>query len=39
MLPLSKLAPVSDQGLVKGFNGCVAGHHVKGPVATGFIVM
>lgn len=39
MLPLSKWAPVTDQGLVKAFNGCMAGHHMKGPVGTEFIVM
>lgn len=37
MLPLSKCAPVTDQGPVKTFNGCVLGHRrrERGPVGVG----
>lgn len=39
MLPLSKCAPVTDQGLVKTFNDSAAGRHEKGPVGIEFIAM
>lgn len=39
MLPLSKCAPVTDQGLVKTFNECDAGHHEEGPVGIQLIAM
>lgn len=39
MLQLSKGASVTDQGLIKTFNDCVAGHYMKGPVGSKFIAM
>ena len=39
MLPLSKCAPVTDQGPVKTFNDCMANYHEKGTVLIEFILM